>query len=85
MRHIGLFDAKTRLSELVADAENGTPTIITRRGQPVAQITPVQQQSDHNDLLARMERLAESIHKRHPLGLSQDEAVALTREGRRYS
>jgi prevent-host-death family protein len=41
MKSVGLFDAKTRLSEIVRDAEGGEPTIILRNGRPVAQIVPI--------------------------------------------
>ena len=42
MKIVGLFDAKTRLSELVRDAEGGTTTTILRNGKPVAQIVPIE-------------------------------------------
>lgn len=41
MADIPLADAKARLSELVARAEAGEPVRITRRGRPVAEITPI--------------------------------------------
>jgi prevent-host-death family protein len=43
MKSVGLFDAKTRLSKIVRDAEEGEPTIILRNGRPVAQIVPIAQ------------------------------------------
>jgi len=41
MDTISLAEAKARLSELVARAADGETVQITRRGKPVAQITPV--------------------------------------------
>lgn len=38
---IGLFEAKTHLSELVARAEAGEEVIITRHNRPVARIVPM--------------------------------------------
>jgi prevent-host-death family protein len=38
---IGLFEAKTHLSELVARAEQGGEVIITRHNRPVAKIVPI--------------------------------------------
>jgi len=35
-------DAKARFSELVAAAERGEPTTITRHGQPAAVVVPVE-------------------------------------------
>jgi prevent-host-death family protein len=41
MDTISLAEAKARLSELVARASEGETVQITRRGKPVAQITPI--------------------------------------------
>lgn len=38
---IGLFEAKTHLSEYVARAEKGEEVIITRHNRPVARIVPL--------------------------------------------
>ena len=38
---VGLFEAKTRLSEYVARAERGGEVIITRHNKPVARIVPM--------------------------------------------
>lgn len=41
---VGLFEAKTRLSEYVARAEKGEEVIITRHNKPVARIVPLDAQ-----------------------------------------
>ena len=41
MSAVNLTDAKARLSELVSKAEGGQETVITRRGQPVARLVPI--------------------------------------------
>lgn len=42
MKKIGLFDAKTRLSELCREVnEDGARYIIERRGEPVAELVPL--------------------------------------------
>jgi prevent-host-death family protein len=41
MQTVGLFDAKTHLSEYVARAEAGEEVIITRHNRPVAKIVPL--------------------------------------------
>ena len=41
MQAVGLFDAKTHLSEYVARAEAGEEVIITRHNKPVAKIVPL--------------------------------------------
>ena len=40
MREVGMFEAKTHLSALVAEVAHGETVIITKRGQPVARLTP---------------------------------------------
>lgn len=41
METVGLFEAKTHLSELIARAERGEEVVITRHNKPVARIVPV--------------------------------------------
>ncbi len=41
MHSVGLFEAKTHLSELVARAERGEEVVITRHNRPVARLVPV--------------------------------------------
>jgi prevent-host-death family protein len=50
---IGLFEAKTHLSELVARAEQGEEVVITRHNKPVAKLVPLSAGSD--DARARHE------------------------------
>ncbi len=56
METIGLFEAKTHLSELVARAEQGEEVIITRHNKPVARLVPIDDRpSDEvsSDVVAR--------------------------------
>jgi prevent-host-death family protein len=41
---VGLFEAKTRLSDLVERAKRGERITITKRGVPAAMLVPVDQQ-----------------------------------------
>ena len=41
MASIGLFEAKTHLSELIARAERGEEVVITRHNKPVARLVPM--------------------------------------------
>lgn len=41
METVGLFEAKTHLSELIARAERGEEVVITRHNKPVAKLVPV--------------------------------------------
>jgi prevent-host-death family protein len=38
MKQVAVYEAKTRLSELLADVEQGEQVVITRRGRPVARL-----------------------------------------------
>ncbi|MEO5669183.1 MAG: type II toxin-antitoxin system prevent-host-death family antitoxin [Ramlibacter sp.] len=38
MKEIAVYEAKTRLSELLAEVEQGEQVTITRRGQPIARL-----------------------------------------------
>lgn len=52
---VGLFEAKTHLSELVNQvSEEGTEIVITRRGTAVARIVPLDSESPVEDALARL-------------------------------
>ena len=48
---VGLFEAKTHLSEYVARAERGEEVIITRHNKPVAKLVPINEVPA--DLIAR--------------------------------
>ena len=43
MNTVQLRQAKAKLSELVEAAEQGMPTVVTKRGRPVAMIVPIDQ------------------------------------------
>jgi prevent-host-death family protein len=40
MRQVGIFEAKTHLSQLLDDVERGEEIVVTRRGKPIAHIVP---------------------------------------------
>ena len=39
-RIVGVFEAKTRLSELLEQVSRGRTIVITRRGRPIAELRP---------------------------------------------
>ena len=39
--HIGAFEAKTHLSEILERVRHGRSYVITKRGEPVAELRPV--------------------------------------------
>lgn len=42
MRTVGAFEAKTHLSQLLDEVENGATITITRHGRPVARLSPAE-------------------------------------------
>jgi prevent-host-death family protein len=46
---IGIYEAKSKLSELVEKAEAGQEVIITRRGRPVAKLVRAKRQKEEVD------------------------------------
>lgn len=80
MESVGLFEAKTHLSELVARAERGEEVVITRHNRPVAKLVPVSATApDAAARRAAVEALLRSARGRR-LGLDWK---ALRDEGRR--
>ena len=83
---IGLFEAKTHLSELVARAERGGEVIITRHNKPVAKIVPVKDvpqfdKAKRRAAVARIEALREELRAKHG-SMTREQIVGLVREGR---
>ena len=80
MESIGLFEAKTHLSELVARAERGEEVIITRHNRPVAKLVPIT--SDVADAGVRRDAVQALLRAARGRQLGQD-WKALRDEGRR--
>ncbi len=43
MKTVGIFEAKTKFSEIVTLVENGESVIVTRRGKAILQMNPIAQ------------------------------------------
>lgn len=78
MPTIGLFEAKTKLSEIVRRAEAGERFTITVRGRPVADIVPTKERSKEA-VRAAVERLMRPGIK----GIPGDTLLEWIREGRK--
>jgi prevent-host-death family protein len=87
MATVGLFEAKTHLSELVARAERGEEVVITRHNKPVARLVPISEVSP--DLVARRHQLLEELQQigrdivRRGGPITVEEILAWRDEGRR--
>lgn len=84
---IGLFEAKTHLSELIARAERGEETIVTRHNKPVARIVPISKVSpelvrQRLQAIAGMQAIGREMAARGG-PITDNEIVEWVREGRR--
>jgi prevent-host-death family protein len=74
MREVGVLEAKTHLSSLLAAIEKDGETVtITRHGRAVARLSPANSDGDPppprrsgKDLVAEFERLRDRIATEHP-------------------
>jgi prevent-host-death family protein len=78
---IGLFEAKTRLSELVRQVKTGESFIITQRGEPAAKLTPIRNKEHRSP-----RRIAEAIRRLRQMpkieAVSHEELRSWIEEGR---
>jgi prevent-host-death family protein len=79
MKTVPVYEAKTRLSELLAAVEHGDEVTITRRGRPIARIVAAAQSSEAEQghrqrVVATFAKLRE-MRKGISLGMSVREAI----------
>jgi prevent-host-death family protein len=77
---IGLFEAKTHLSELVARAEKGEEVVITRHNKAVAKLVPVSY-SRRRDGAGRQKAIA-ALLAFEPIEVSNVSLKSLIQAGR---
>jgi prevent-host-death family protein len=81
LTEIGLFEAKTRLSELVRQVKVGESFVITQRGKPAAELTPIRSPKRREP-----KRIAEAIRRLRERskikGVSHEELRSWIDEGR---
>ncbi len=80
MDAIGLFEAKTHLSELVARAERGEEVVIMRHNKPVAKLVPVKRPPKSR--AAQRERALAALQAFDPIDLPGVSVKELIRQGR---
>ena len=80
MAKIGAFEAKTHLSELLERVRAGERFTITRRGVPVAELTPVAPEG-RTDVRAVIERIRK-FRQAHTTGGRS--VRSMINEGRRF-
>ena len=81
MKKIGVFEAKTHLSSLIAAVENGESFTITRRNLPIALLTPLEHDvhSRGMEAVKQIQRLRVKFSRR----LTLDEILQYRNEGRK--
>ncbi|MET0546460.1 MAG: type II toxin-antitoxin system prevent-host-death family antitoxin [Caulobacterales bacterium] len=94
MDEIGAFEEKTHLSQLLDRVEKGETVTITRRGKPVAKLTPLDEapveyapgdpRHPRAKAIAAAERIIERTSKMKPTGLTWKDWKAFRDEGRKY-
>ena len=79
MEMVKVAEAKARLSEILTKVEEGVEVLITRRGRPIARLSPVERPKKPIDFAA-----LDSLRARQPL--SRVSSVQLIRKmrDRRY-
>ncbi len=84
MRTVGAFEAKTHLSQLLDQVESGETVVITRHGEPVAELVPARHRRDQaaiRALLAGIRRSREGKDRGAGAGTTIKE---LKTAGRKY-
>jgi prevent-host-death family protein len=80
MKSIGSYEAKTHLSKLLEEVENGEEVIITRHGKAVARLVPATQRVDDQRLKNVVAALKEFRKGRSLDGLTTKELIEEGRE-----
>ena len=73
MERIGIYEAKSRLSELIEQAESGKEVTITRHGKAVAKLVPAKAEKpiDRAALFKEIKAQRHSIKLKKPLSLRE--------------
>ena len=80
MKTVGAYEAKTRFGELLREVENGETVIVTRHGQSVARLSPMDKEAD--DVAAAMEEIYRFRREHRPTlgGITLRELIEESRE-----
>jgi prevent-host-death family protein len=63
MERIGIYDARSRLSELIERVQSGEEVVLTRHGEPVARLVPEKPRRTRSraGVVARIRALARKL------------------------
>jgi prevent-host-death family protein len=85
MKHVGMFEAKTRLSALVEEVEKGGQVVITRHGKPVVELVRAVPKLTAEQIAARRQAFRDIRKRANELrvNLTPEEIKESINEGRR--
>ena len=78
----GIYEAKTKLSELIERVEKGEIVLITKHGEPVAQLVPPRESVDLNEISKTLDEIRQ-LGRESGFNLSTKEITDFINEGRR--
>ena len=83
METVAIFEAKSRLSEILAAVEHGEEFTVTKRGEPIALIVPYRQKERSEAASqARRELIARCLAARNAAPVDDFDVRAAIEEGR---
>ena len=82
MKSVGSYEAKTHLPRLLSQVEKGETITITKRGKPIAVLSPAQEQQPRDVQAVIAEFRAYSKQRSRTLGLTPREIKEMKEEGR---
>ena len=81
MERVGIYDARSRLSELVDRVEAGEEVILTRRGRPIVRLVRAEEEARRKARAAAVERIR-SLNRRMKLTITRAELRRAMAKGR---
>lgn len=83
-KQVGIFEAKTHLSALLDEVENGVEVTITRHGKPVARLVQAQVEATPQQIAQRREAIERIRARAKTRGqnFSQEEIKSWIEDGR---
>ena len=79
MKKVGIFEGKTHFSALIEEARSGETIIVTKNGEPIAQIGPLDTAKGNRSAAHAMKRILSSKATLGTISIRD-----LIEEGRRY-
>jgi prevent-host-death family protein len=82
MASVGAYEAKTHLPELLERVKKGERIVITKHGNPIAELVPVSSTAPKKTVAEAIESMRE-FRKNHPIKATHEEIMSWIHEGRK--